>query len=385
VDFTLNPEQQAFRDAVCGFAERTLAEGALARAHESTYPHAIARSCVEQGLFGINIREADGGQGGTLLDSIIAIQAIASVCPRSADIVQVGNFGAIRVLAEYADQQQKERYLKPLLAGDQVISVCMTEPHAGSAVTDLRSSVSADGSGFRLKGSKVFSTHGPYADLFLVYVRFGPGIDGIGSVLVERESEGVQIGKTSRFMNGDDWSEIYFDNVYLPAENVLLGNGGFKKQIAGFNIERLGNSSRALALGRYAFDAATKYALERRQFDQRICDFQGIQWKFADMHLQLESAQLLLFRAATQLTDGLPDAHQTALAKLACNQAGFHAANESMQVMGALGYSEETLVEYCFRRTRGWMIAGGSIEILKNRVAEGVFGERFSQRPKIID
>ncbi len=382
MDFTLDPEQQAFVQAVTGFAERTLAEGALARAHDSAYPHAIAQSCVEQGLFGINMHEADGGQGGTLMDSIIAIQAVAEVCPRSADIIQVGNFGAIRVLAEYADRQQKDRFLKPLLAGKKIISVCMTEPHAGSAVTDLRSAVTADGSGFRLKGSKVFSTHGPYADIFLVYVRFGPGIDGIGSVLVERETEGVKIGKRSRFLNGDDWSEIYFDNVYLPAENVLLGNGGFKKQIAGFNVERLGNSSRALALGRYAFNAAAKYALERRQFDQRICDFQGIQWKFADMHLQLESAQLLLYRAATQLNDGLPDAHQTALAKLACNQAGFNAANESMQVMGALGYSEETLVEYCFRRTRGWMIAGGSVEILKNRVAEGVFGERFPQRPK---
>lgn len=381
MDFSLEPEQQAFRESVLGFAQRTLAEGALKRAHDGTYPHAMAQACVQQGLFGINMHESDGGQNGTLMDSIIAIQTIASVCPRSADIIQVGNFGAIRLLAEYGDQPQKERFLKPLLDGKKIISVCMTEPHAGSAVTDLRSSVTADGNGFRLKGSKVFSTHGPYADIFLVYVRFGPGLDGIGSVLVERESSGVKVGKSSRFLNGDDWSEIFFDDVYLPPENVLLGNGGFKKQISGFNVERLGNSARALALGRYAYDAAVKYALERRQFDRRICDFQGIQWKFSDMHLQLESAQLLLYRAATELKNGLPDAHQTAVAKLACNQAGFNAANESMQVMGALGYSEETLVEYCFRRTRGWMIAGGSIEILKNRIAEGVFGERFSQRP----
>jgi len=381
VDFSLNPEQLAFQEAVNGFAERALASGALERAHDSFYPHAIARACVDQGLFGINVPESDGGQGGSLLDAIIAIQSVASVCPRSADIIQVGNFGPIRVLSEYANADQKERYLKPLLRGEKIISVCMTEPHAGSAVTDLRSTATAEGDNYRINGSKVFSTHGPYADLLLVYVRFGPGVDGIGSVLIEREFEGVKIGKTSRFLNGDDWSEIYFDNVEIPAANVLLGTGGFKKQISGFNVERLGNSARALALGRFAFDAAVKYALERRQFDQRICDFQGIQWKFSDMYLQLESAQLLLYRAASELSNGLPDAHQTALAKLACNQAGFNATHESMQVMGALGYSEETLVEYCFRRTRGWMIAGGSVEILKNRVAEGVFGERFSQRP----
>jgi len=380
VDFSLNPEQLSFQEAVCGFAERTLADGALERAHDSFYPHAIARACVDQGLFGINMPEADGGQGGTLLDAVIAIQSIASVCPRSADIIQVGNFGPIRVLSEYGSAEQKERYLKPLLHGEKIISVCMTEPHAGSAVTDLRSTATEDGDDYRINGSKVFSTHGPYADLLLVYVRFGPGVGGIGSVLVEREFEGVKIGKRSKFLNGDDWSEIYFDNVRIPAANVLLGAGGFKKQISGFNVERLGNSARALALGRFAFDSAVKYALERRQFDKRICDFQGIQWKFSDMYLQLESAQLLLYRAATDLNDGLPGADKTALAKLACNQAGFNAAHESMQIMGALGYSEETLVEYCFRRTRGWMIAGGSIEILKNRVAEGIFGERFSQR-----
>ena len=118
----------------------------------------------------------------------------------------------------------------------------------------------------------------------------------------------------------------------------------------------------------------------RKQFGRELCEFQGIQWKFAEMQLKLEMAQLMLYKAALEGEHGLPSAQSTALAKLACNQAGWDVANEALQVLGGLGYSQESLVEYCVRRTRGWMIAGGSIEMLKNRIAEGVFERSFSQR-----
>ena len=150
--------------------------------------------------------------------------------------------------------------------------------------------------------------------------------------------------------------------------------------MAGFNVERLGNTARSLAYGRYAFNAARDYALTREQFGRPLCEFQGLQWKFADMAVKLESAQLLLYRAAASADKSLPSAYETALAKAACNQAGFEVASDAVQVMGALGYSQESLVEYCMRRTRGWMIAGGSIEMLKNRIAEHVFDRRFDQR-----
>ena len=161
---------------------------------------------------------------------------------------------------------------------------------------------------------------------------------------------------------------------------VLLGEGGFKKQIAGFNVERIGNASRSLALGRYAFEAARQWAMQRRQFGRLLCEFQGLQWKFADMKIKLDAAQLLLYRAAANADRGFPSADETAIAKAACNQAGFEVANDALQAMGATGYSSETLVEYCMRRCRGWMIAGGSVEILKNRIAEGIFERSFSQR-----
>jgi len=380
MNFNLSPEQAEFQTSVLRFAERHLRAGAVPRAHSDAYPHDVAKLMAAQGLLGITIPEESGGQGGTLMDAVIAIQAIASVCPRSADVIQAGNFGAIRVLAEYGSAEQKDRYLQPLLQGEKLIAVGMTEPEAGSAVTELKTSAKRNGDGFVVNGSKVFTTHGPHADFFLTYVRFGPGVGGIGSVMIEAGAPGVRLGQRSRFTSGEEWVQIYLEDVAINANQVVLGEGGFKKQIAGFNVERLGNTARSLSLGRYAYEEARQWAMQRRQFGKLLCEFQGLQWKFADMLIKLDAAQLLLYRAAANADTGFPSPTETAIAKAYCNQIGFEVANEAIQVMGGMGYSQDSLVEYCMRRCRGWMIAGGSIEILKNRIAESVFERTFSQR-----
>ncbi len=382
MNFDFTDEQKLFAEQVARFARQHLAAGALKRAHDPGFPYDVAQLMAKQGLLGITLPQSDGGQGGTLMDAVIAIEQVAAVCPRSADVVQFGNFGPIRVFAEYGTPTQKARWLGDLLAGRMVMSLGMTEPDAGSAVTDLKTSARPDGAHYVIDGSKVFSTFSPDAQIFLIYVRYGPGLGGIGSVLVERGTAGFTVGPPSEFMSGEEWCELHFADCRIPAENVLLGPGGFKKQMAGFNVERLGNTARALACGRYAFSAARDYAAVREQFDRPLCEFQGLQWKFADMAIKLESAQLLLYRAATNADRGLPSAYETSVAKAACNQAGFDVASEAVQIMGALGFSRATLVEYCMRRTRGWMIAGGSIEMLKNRIAEHLFDRRFDQRKR---
>ena len=380
MDFRLSPEQEQFRDAVRRFADKHLAQGARERAHAPGYPWDVAQRMAEQGLLGITLAQADGGQGGSLMDAVIAIEAIAAVCPRSADVVQAGSFGAIRVLAEYGSALHKQRFLAKLLSGESVICVGMTEPEAGSAVTDLATTATRDGEGYRVNGAKVFTTHSAYAELILAYVRFAPGVGGIGSVLIQKDSPGLRIGKPSAFMSGEEWAELRFEDVRVPADMVLLGEGGFKKQIAGFNVERIGNAARSLALGRYAYERARQWAMQRRQFGRLLCEFQGLQWKFAEMKIRLDAGQLLLYRAAANADRGFPSAEETSIAKAFCNQAGFDVANEALQAMGGLGYSQDELVEYCLRRCRGWMIAGGSIEILKNRIAESVFERSFPQR-----
>jgi len=382
MDFALPEAQRLLADTVRRFAQTRLAERALERAHDPRFPFDVASLAAAQGLLGITLPESDGGQGGTLLDAVIAIEQTALVCPRSADVIQAGNFGPIRTLAEYANPAQKAKFLPALLSGEAVISLGMSEPDAGSAVTELTTSAKPVPGGYALNGSKVFSTHSADASLFLVYVRFGAGVDGIGSVVVERGTPGFTIGKPSAFMSDEEWCQLYFEDCRILEANVLLGAGGFKKQIAGFNVERIGNAARALALGRHAFNLARDHAGQRRQFGRPLAEFQGLQWKFADMAMKLDAAQLLLYRAAINADDrGLPDAYETAVAKAMCNQTGFEVANEAVQVMGAYGYSRESLAEYCLRRTRGWMIAGGSIEMMKNRIAEHIFDRRFDQRP----
>ncbi len=305
MDFKLNEDQQIFHNTVTRFARTELAPKASERAASEDYPWDVAAKFADMGLLGILFAEEDGGMGGSLVEAILAIQAVAQACPKSGDVIQAANFGPVRTFVEYATSEQKARYLSDILAGKALISLGMTEPDAGSAVTELATTAMAEGDDFIINGTKIFGTHSSLANLFLVYVRFGPGTDGIGSVLIERGTPGFEIGRPSAFMNGEDWSPLYFDNVRIPKENVLLGAGGFRKQIAGFNVERLGNAARAVAVGRHAFTLARDHALTRKQFGRPLSEFQGLQWKFAEMELKLEAAQLLLMRAAVNSAGGI--------------------------------------------------------------------------------
>jgi alkylation response protein AidB-like acyl-CoA dehydrogenase len=189
-----------------------LKEGALRRAHEPGYPRDVAEKLSNMGMLGITIAEEDGGQGGTLMDAVIAIQETALVCPKSADVVQAGNFGAVRTFAAYASAETKARFLPDLLGGRKVMALGMTEPGAGSAVTELRTSARQEGDEYVINGTKIFSTNSPDAEVFLIYVRYGPGVGNIGSVLVERGSPGFTVGQPSNFMNGERWSQLYFED-----------------------------------------------------------------------------------------------------------------------------------------------------------------------------
>ena len=197
MNFEFTEEQRLFADAVHKFAVAELGADALKRAHNPRFPFDVAQRMSRQGLMGITLPEADGGQGGSLMDAVIAIEQVALVCPRSADVVQSGSFGPIRTFTEYASPSLKSSYLPDLLAGRTVMSLGMSEPDAGSAVTDLKTTAKPEGAHYVINGTKVFSTFSPDAAVFLVYARFGPGIGGIGSVVVARDTPGFRIGQPS--------------------------------------------------------------------------------------------------------------------------------------------------------------------------------------------
>ncbi len=381
MDFQLSEYQ---RDLVA--STRDLARGAFgpkASTWEAAgvFPRQYLKVLADHGLAGITLPEADGGQGGTLLDAVLVIETVAQVCPVAGDCVQALNFGAIQQLARLGSTEQKRRFLTPCLRGEKLITIAMSEPEAGSAVTDLTSRARIEGDTVVIDGRKLFTTNGDHADYFVVWVRFGESSRSSGAVLVERDAPGFTVDGSHRFMSGDHYGMLYFDGCRVPAANVLVAEDGFRKMLAVFNVERLGNSSRSLALGQAAFDLAVDYARERCQFGRRLAEFQGLQWRFAEMKLKLEAARLLLYRAAANADAGLPSALETSLAKLACNRAGFEVANDALQIFGGYGYDHEAQVNYLFRRTRGWLIAGGTVVQMLNRIAEEVFGERFPQRP----
>jgi len=379
MDFQPSEAQKALVASVRALAQRELAGAGVADA--GGVPRDILAKLAAAGLAGIAMPISDGGQGGLLLDAVLALEAMTELSPVGGDCLAALNFGAIQQLAHHGSADIKQRFLAPCLAGARLAAVAMTEPDAGSAVTDLRARAHIEDDGVVLNGQKIFTTNAATADLFVVWARFGDSSRDAGAVVVERGAPGFKVDADHRFMSGDAYGVLYLDGCRVPRGNVLLDGDGFARLLSVFNVERLGNAARSLAYGQAAFTRAVTHARERRQFGRRLAEFQGLQWRFVEMKLQLEQARLLLYRAAADCDAGLPSPLDVSLAKVACNRAGFDVANQALQVLGAYGYDEDSELSYLFRRTRGWMIAGGSIEQMLNRAASEIFGETFSQRP----
>jgi alkylation response protein AidB-like acyl-CoA dehydrogenase len=382
MDFQLNAEQVELQKWARDLAKEKFSEKAFTWVKNGKLPWENATVLSEHGLMGMTLSAEDGGQGMSLLEAIIVMEEIAKVCPNTADMFQVGNFGAIRQLAAYGSKDLKERILPSILSGEKLISVGMSEPNAGSATTDLRTKARIEGDKVIINGSKIFNTHGPHASYYVVWVRFGEGVNTSGAVLVERDAPGLVVGKTETHMSGEEHCALYFEECEVPIENILVPEDGFRRLFTMFNIERLGNTSRSLALAQAAFDLAVQHAKEREQFGRPLAEFQGIQWKVAEMKIKLDAGRLLLYRAASNADIGTPSPLETSIAKAYINTTAFEVAHEALQILGGYGYSTESPLEYIFRRVRGWMIAGGTPEMLKNKIAEEVFEMRFSQRKK---
>jgi hypothetical protein len=377
MDFTLSPEQTALVDSVTKLAEREFGPKAYTR---TEFAWDSLKVLAENELTGLTLPVELGGQGASLLDAVLVMMAITKVCPHSADAFQAANFGAIRQVAKFGSDRVKEEVLPRLLAGEALVTAGMSEPDAGSALTDLRTSARYDGDDVVLNGQKIWNSHGPDATHSVVWCRFGPTSRDIGAVLVPFDAPGFSRGKRELHMSGESHCQLYFEECRVPREYVLADQGALGKMLSIFGVERMGNASRALALAEFAYEGAVEHAKVRKAFGKDLCEFQGLQWKFADMRVQLDAARMLLFRAVANADAGAPDSTEAAIAKLYSNQTAFTVANEALQVFGASGYSQEFPYEYIVRRTRGWMIAGGSVEILKNTIAGSIFGRRFDQR-----
>lgn len=382
MNFNLSEENVALKKWARNLAKEKFSEKAYTWVKKHEVPWENAKILADHGLMGMTIPEEDGGHGMSLIEAIIVMEEVAKVCPSTADMLQVGNFGAIKQLAAYGSKELKQRILPSILAGEELISVAMSEPNAGSATTDLQTKARIEGDKVIINGSKVFNTHGPHNSYYVVWVRFGEGVRSSGAILVERDAPGFVVGKTETHMSGEEHCALYFEDCEVPVENILVPEDGFRRLFTMFNIERMGNTSRSLALAQAAFDLAVEHVKERKQFGRPLAEFQGIQWKLAEMKMKLDAGRLLLYRAASNADKGTPIPLETSIAKAYINTSAFEVAHEAVQIFGGYGYSTDYPLEYIFRRVRGWMIAGGTPEMLKNKIAEELLDMKFSQRSK---
>ncbi|MDR7303931.1 acyl-CoA dehydrogenase family protein [Haloactinomyces albus] len=338
----------------------------------------------ELGFLGIALPEQYGGGGAPLQHALGVIEALAKECRPAAFQVFEANTGPAQVVARFGTEQQRERFLPPIISGDATLAVAISEPDAGSAATDMKTKATVSGDSLVLNGSKRWISNGGEADYYLVYARMNdePGSKGIGAVLVEADRDGVSFGQREKLMGfrGIPSADILFDDVVVPADNLVVGPGRFRELFGAFSIERLGNATMSLAIGQAALDRTKHYVQEREQFGKPLVEFQSVQMNLADMVLQVEAARLLIRRAAANVGDELPDSLEVSLAKCTANEMAKRVTDLAMQLHGGNGYTEEYGLERLHRDAHGWALAGGTPSMQRIRIVSELLGRSFDQR-----
>lgn len=385
MDFQLSQEQNLLQDTARKFAQNELVE--LARQVEiDDEPPGIElrKKFAELGFLGANIETQYGGAGMSHLDAVIVLEELAKASVAVAFPVFESCFGPCVAIAHFASEELKQRILPKVCSGEMVVAVSMSEPDAGSALTDLTTTAETTTDSVILNGQKRWCSGAGHSEAYVVYCRLSdvPGAKGIGAVLVEKGTDGFSFGKRDHHMGfrGIYSADMYFDNVEVPLSNIIVPSGGFPKLMEAFDLERCGNTTMSIAVAQSAFDCACSYVQERRQFGKAVIDFQAVQLQLAEMKMRLDASRLLLYRAVVNAQQGLPSINESSIAKCFANETVREVTSKAMQLMGGYGYSKEFPVEQKLRDGWGWGIAGGTIDIQKINIAAALIGRRFDQR-----
>jgi alkylation response protein AidB-like acyl-CoA dehydrogenase len=385
VNFQLTDEQRSLQEAARNFARAKLPD--IARECEETN-HApdksVVREFAEMGFLGINVPERYGGLGLGNVEALLVLEEFGKVSSAVGFPVFESCVGPVRAIERFASESLKQRVVPAVCRGEIQVAVSMSEPQAGSALTDLTTRAETRGDKVVLNGTKRWCSGGGHADGYVVYCRMSEdeGARGIGAVYVEKDTQGVTFGKPESLMGfrGVPSSDIYFDNATVPADNVVVPAGGFKKLMEAFDLERCGNATMGLAQASGALEDVIEYVQERQQFGKHLIEFQGVQIKLAEMKMRVEAARLLIHRAASNAQNGLPSILDSSLAKCFANEIAREVCGHAVQLMGGYGYSREYPMERRLRDAWGWGIAGGAIDIQKVNIAGALVGRRFDQR-----
>lgn len=387
MDFQLTDDQKELQNTARRFARSELPE--LAREMEEKampLPSEMRRRYGEMGFLGVNLPEKFGGLGLGHLEALLVLEQFAMISPAVAWPIFESATGPVRTIEHFASEELKQQIIPQVVTGERIVAVSMSEPSAGTALTDLKTAARIEGDEIVLSGEKRWCSGGGHSDLYIVYCRFDgeQGAKGIGAVLVEKERDGISFGQPERLMGfrGIPSADIYLDDVRVPANNIIVPKGGFAKLMSAFSLERCGNATMGLGIAAAALEHATEYAQEREQFGKPIVDFQAIQMKLAEMAMKVEASRLLIYRAAVNASQGLPSILDSSLAKCFSNEMVVEVAAKGLQIMGGYGYSKEYPMEQRVRDSFAWGIAGGTTDVQKTNIAAALVGRRFNQRAK---
>jgi len=383
----LSAAQKALQARARDLARSRIAPRAAETDRSESYPWANVEDLVTAGFMGMTVPEAYGGQGLGYLETVLVVEEMAQVCGVTARIVVEGNMGAISAVMHYGSEAQKRAAAASVLAGDKP-AICITEPDAGSAASEMTTRAERKGERWVINGKKHWITGGGVSRLHLIFARAfdAAGAElGIGGFLVtDPETPGLTVGKREPTMGlrGIPETELLFEGLEVPQEMVLAPPGGFARGFAqlmnAYNSQRVGAATVALGLAEGAWRLALDFAREREQFGRPICEFQGLQWMLADMSIQLAAARALIHGAAAA-ADPFPEPTAAAQAKVFASEAAIKVTNDALQIFGARGYSRDFPLERMARDARMFTIGGGTAQILRTVIAGRLLERKLPQ------
>jgi alkylation response protein AidB-like acyl-CoA dehydrogenase len=384
----LTSEQLKLQERARTLAETVIAPRAAEMDRTEEYPWDNVAALTEAGFMGMTIPKSHGGTGLGYLEAALVVEEMAKVCGSTARIVVEGNMGAIGAIMAYGSEQQKTLAARLVLAGDKP-AICITEPDAGSAATEMTTRADRNSSGYVINGKKHWITGGGVSKLHLIFARVFDGAveQGIGGFIVINESpgetEGFSIGSREPTMGlrGLPETEIDFKNLQIDEGMAIVPPKGLHRGFAGlmnaYNGQRIGAATVALGLAQGAFEQALAYAKSREQFGRPIYEFQGLQWILADMSTDISAARALIHNAAR--CEWFPEALEAAQAKVFASEMAIRVTNDALQVFGAAGYSRRNPIERMVRDARMFTIGGGTAQILRTVIATRILGQKLPQ------
>ena len=380
--FELNPQQVELRDAARKLAQEVFKDKAARWDREEAFPEENKKLLCELGYTGLSVDPKYGGAGLGLVDTYLVIEEIAKVDLATALIVHEQNVSP-RIIATYGPEAMRARLVPKFVNGELECSIAWTEPQAGSDAASVTTTAVRDGDEYVINGQKVFTTYGDRAHLHLVYARFGPskGARGVGTILVPKDSPGLTVRQLPYKMGvrGASENELFFDNVRVPAENVVtLGDPqnskGFVAPLTVYNATREGMGVMALGVAEGAFELARDYMKVRSQFGQLLSEMQGLRWLMADMWIEIEAARSLCYRALAAIDAGKPDPCLSSVAKVQATEMALKTTLQCQQMFGGYGYFGLLPLERMVRDVRMLTITGGTNQTQKNAIANHIFG-----------